>query len=86
MLVISLFGTANFKPLRSFGIGMGAHLVGFSISIWSWGDGYFLSILPSLPTFLLMYGTSSVHAFMTEGKQKRMIKGAFAQYLLALLV
>ena len=28
-----------------------------------------------------MYGASSVHAFMTEGKQKRMIKGAFAQYL-----
>ncbi len=81
MFLISLFGTANFKPLRSFGIGMGAHLVGFSICIWSWGEGYFLSIFLSFPTFLLMYGASSVHAFMTEGKQKRMIKGAFAQYL-----
>ena len=49
---------------------MGAQLVGFSISIWSWGDGYFLSIFLSLPTFLLMYGSSSVHAFLTEGKQK----------------
>ena len=28
-----------------------------------------------------MYVASSAHAFLTEGKQKRMIKGAFAQYL-----
>ena len=56
-------------------------MITFSASIFVWNDGYFLTALISFPSFLLMYVASSAHAFLTEGKQKRMIKGAFAQYL-----
>ena len=81
MLLISFIATSNFKPVRSLLIGIGSHFITFSASIYIWNDGYFLTSLLSFPCFVLMYVASSAHAFLTEGKQKRMIKGAFAQYL-----
>ncbi len=81
MLIISFIATSNFKPVRSLFVGIVSHLITFSASIFVWNDGYFLTALISFPSFLLMYVASSAHAFLTEGKQKRMIKGAFAQYL-----
>ena len=81
MFLISFIATSNFKPLRSLFLGTFSHVITFSVSIFVWNDGYFLTSLISFPCFIFMYVASSAHAFLTEGKQKRMIKGAFAQYL-----
>ena len=81
MFLIAFIATSNFKPVRSLFIGTFSHIITFSASIFVWNDGYFLTSLISFPCFIFMYVASSAHAFLTEGKQKRMIKGAFAQYL-----
>ena len=53
----------------------------FSLSFYLWSEGYFLNILIGLPPFILAYIAGGGQAYLTEGRQKRMIKGAFAQYL-----
>ena len=43
--------------------------------------GHFLNNLIGFPPFILAYIVGGGQAYLTEGRQKRMIKGAFAQYL-----
>ena len=69
------------KPITSFVCGLllcGGWIV---IASYLWLDGFFINALVSLPIFLSTYIASGGHAYLTEGRQKKMIKGAFAQYL-----
>jgi adenylate cyclase len=59
------------------GTGIGA----FGASMLTWQNGYFLTSFAALPSFIFSFIASGAHAYLTEGKQKRQIKGAFAQYL-----
>ena len=69
------------KPIKSFVYGTALCLVWMVIASYSWIDGFFINALISIPIFLLTYMSSGGHAYLTEGRQKKMIKGAFAQYL-----
>ena len=81
MTAIAFFSCSSWKPIRSLAIGLGLNLVSFSLSFYLWSEGYFLNVLIGLPPFILAYIVGGGQAYLTEGRQKRMIKGAFAQYL-----
>ena len=72
---------SSWKPIRSILIGIGGNLIAFFAGFYFWSEGYFINNLIGLPPFLIAYIAAGGHAYFTEGRQKRMIKGAFAQYL-----
>ena len=53
----------------------------FGASILTWQNGYFLTAFAAFPSYVICYVASGAQAYLTEGRQKRQIKGAFAQYL-----
>ncbi len=79
-LLISLI-CSSWKPLSTIFYGIGACLGWLILASFMWVDGTFINALTSIPIFLLTYVASGGHAYLTEGRQKKMIKGAFAQYL-----
>ena len=81
MAIIGFFATQTFNPFFSTGILTMASLGAFGISAFFWQNGYFLSVFGALPSYVFCFVASGAHAYLTEGKQKRQIKGAFAQYL-----
>ena len=72
---------SSWKPIASLVYGSGVCVAWMMIASYSWIDGSFINALSSVPIFLLTYIASGGHAYLTEGRQKKMIKGAFAQYL-----
>ncbi len=81
MGVIGFFATQTFNPFFSAGTLILASLGAFGASVFSWQNGYFLSAFAAFPSYVFCFVASGAHAYLTEGKQKRQIKGAFAQYL-----
>ena len=81
MTIIAFLSCSSWKPIRSLSFGLGFNLVSFFASFYLWSEGYFLNTLIGLPPFIIAYIAGGGHAYLTEGRQKRMIKGAFAQYL-----
>ena len=79
-LIIS-FICSSWKPVSTILFGSGVCLGWFMLASYFWVDGSFINALISIPIFLLTYISSGGHAYLTEGRQKKMIKGAFAQYL-----
>ena len=72
---------SSWKPVSTILYGTGVCLGWLAIGSYFWVEGSFINSLTSVPIFLLTYIASGGHAYLTEGKQKKMIKGAFAQYL-----
>ena len=72
---------SSWKPITTFLYGSGICVGWMILASYYWLDGSFINALSSLPIFLLTYISAGGHAYLTEGKQKKMIKGAFAQYL-----
>ena len=72
---------SSWKPITTLIYGSGVCIGWMMLASYYWLDGSFINALSSLPIFLLTYISSGGHAYLTEGKQKKMIKGAFAQYL-----
>ena len=81
MAIIGFVGTQTFNPFYSAGTLLVAGAGAFVASIVTWQQGYFLTSFAAFPSFLFSFIASGAHAYLTEGKQKRQIKGAFAQYL-----
>ena len=81
MAVIGFLATQTFNPFVSAGILLVSGAGAFGASIITWQQGYFLTSFAALPSFIFSFVASGAHAYLTEGKQKRQIKGAFAQYL-----
>ena len=79
-LMVSLI-CSSWKPISSFLYGTVTCIGWMSLASYFWTEGTFINSLNSIPIFLLTYIASGGHAYLTEGKQKKMIKGAFAQYL-----
>ena len=79
-LIFSL-SCMSFRPIRSMFFGFGS--IGFLIlvSAYFYQNNVFLPSIEAIPIFLIVYVASGAHAFLTEGRQKRMLKGAFSQYL-----
>ena len=69
------------KPISSLLYGVVTCIGWMTLASYFWTEGSFINSLTSFPIFLLTYIASGGHAYLTEGKQKKMIKGAFAQYL-----
>ena len=72
---------SSWKPLSSLLYGTVTCIGWMTLASFFWMEGSFINSLVSIPIFLLTYIASGGHAYLTEGKQKKMIKGAFAQYL-----
>ena len=72
---------SSWKPISSFLYGVVSCVGWMALASYFWMEGSFFNSFASIPIFLLTYIASGGHAYLTEGKQKKMIKGAFAQYL-----
>ena len=72
---------SSWKPISSLLYGLVTCIGWMALASYFWTEGSFINSLTSVPIFLLTYIASGGHAYLTEGKQKKMIKGAFAQYL-----
>ena len=81
MAIIGFLATQTFNPYYSFGALLIASISAFGASTFSWQQGYFLTAFAAFPSYIIGFVASGAHAYLTEGKQKRQIKGAFAQYL-----
>ena len=81
MALVGFLATQTFNPLYSAGILLFTGIGAFGASILTWQNGYFLSAFAAFPSYMICFVASGAHAYLTEGKQKRQIKGAFAQYL-----
>ena len=81
MAIIGFLATQTFNPYYSLGALLLASISAFGASILSWQQGYFLTTFAAFPSYIIGFVASGAHAYLTEGKQKRQIKGAFAQYL-----
>ena len=81
MALVGFLATQTFNPLYSAGILLVTGIGAFGASILTWQNGYFLSAFAAFPSYMICFVASGAHAYLTEGKQKRQIKGAFAQYL-----
>ena len=79
-LLIS-FICSSWKPVSTIFYGIRCLLRLVNSWFFLWVDGTFINALISIPIFLMTYIASGGHAYLTEGRQKKMIKGAFAQYL-----
>ena len=81
MALVGFLATQTFNPLYSAGILLFTGIGAFGASILTWQNGYFLSAFAAFPSYVICYVASGAQAYLTEGRQKRQIKGAFAQYL-----
>ena len=81
MAIIGFLATQTFNPFSSAAILLVSGAGAFGVSIVTWQQGYFLTSFAAFPSFIFSFIASGAHAYLTEGKQKRQIKGAFAQYL-----
>ena len=81
MAIIGFLATQTFNPFSSAAILLVSGAGAFGVSIVTWQQGYFLTSFAAIPSFIFSFVASGAHAYLTEGKQKRQIKGAFAQYL-----
>ena len=81
MAIIGFLATQTFNPFFSAGFLLISGVGAFGVSILTWQQGYFLTSFAALPSFVFSFIASGAHAYLTEGKQKRQIKGAFAKYL-----
>ena len=79
--IIISFICSSWKPVSTILYGTGACVGWLMLASYLWIGGSFINALISIPIFLLTYISSGGHAYLTEGRQKKMIKGAFAQYL-----
>ena len=80
-LIIVMWFCSFWKPIATLFYGISLCLGWMLIASYFWIDGFFINSILSIPIFLLTYISSGGHAYLTEGRQKKMIKGAFAQYL-----
>ena len=81
MTIISIAVSASWRPTLTLLLGLGANICLSGFSFYFWTEGYYLNFLLGLPTFIISYVAAGGHAYLTEGRQKRQIKGAFGQYL-----
>ena len=81
MTIISIAVSSSWRPTLTLLLGLGANICLSGFSFYFWTEGYYLNFLLGLPTFLISYVAAGGHAYLTEGRQKRQIKGAFGQYL-----
>ena len=81
MAIIGFLATQTFNPYYSFGALFIVSISASGASVLSWQQGYFLTAFAAFPSYIIGFVASGAHAYLTEGKQKRQIKGAFAQYL-----
>ena len=81
MTIISIAVSASWRPTLTLLLGLGANICLGGFSFYFWTKGYYLNFLLGLPTFVISYVAAGGHAYLTEGRQKRQIKGAFGQYL-----
>ena len=81
MTIISVAVSASWRPTLTLLLGLGANICLSGFSFYFWTEGYYLNFLLGLPTFVISYVAAGGHAYLTEGRQKRQIKGAFGQYL-----
>ena len=81
MTFISIAISASWRPALTLLLGLGANICLSGFSFYFWTEGYYLNFLLGLPTFIISYVAAGGHAYLTEGRQKRQIKGAFGQYL-----
>jgi len=80
-LIIITWVCSFWKPITTFIYGILLCSGWMAIASYLWIDGFFINSILSIPIFFLTYIASGGHAYLTEGRQKKMIKGAFAQYL-----
>ncbi len=81
MTVISIAVSSSWRPTLTLVFGLGFNIALGAMSFYLWGQGYYLNFLLGIPTFAISYVAAGGHAYLTEGRQKRQIKGAFGQYL-----
>ena len=81
MTIVSIAISAAWRPTLTLLLGLGANICLSGFSFYFWTEGYYLNFLLGLPTFVISYVAAGGHAYLTEGRQKRQIKGAFGQYL-----
>ena len=81
MMLFSVFCCGTFRPVRSALMLLSGQVAFFIISVFLWKSGYFLASFISIPSSILAYVVSGAHAYLTEGRQKQMLKKAFSQYL-----
>ena len=81
MTIISIAISSSWRPTLTLLLGLGANICLGGFSFYFWAEGYYLNFLLGLPTFVISYVAAGGHAYLTEGRQKRQIKGAFGQYL-----
>jgi adenylate cyclase len=81
MTIISIGVSTSWRPTISLILGLGFNIGLGAISFYLWAQGYYLNFLLGIPTFAISYVAAGGHAYLTEGRQKRQIKGAFGQYL-----
>ena len=81
MTFISIAISASWRPTLTLLLGLSANICLSGFSFYFWTEGYYLNFLLGLPTFVISYVAAGGHAYLTEGRQKRQIKGAFGQYL-----
>ena len=79
MLVVASCG--RFSPVRSTLVLVGGQLIFYGLSATAWKHGNFLPFMLSIPPMVAAFVASGSHAYLTEGRQKQMLKKAFSQYL-----
>ena len=77
-LIIITWVCSFWKPITTFIYGILLCSGWMAIASYLWIDGFFINSILSIPIFFLTYIASGGHAYLTEGRQKKMIKGAFA--------
>ena len=81
MMLFSVFVCGTFRPVRSASLLFFGQVGFYIISVFLWNSGYFLASFISIPSSIIAYVASGAHAYLTEGRQKQMLKKAFSQYL-----
>ena len=81
MTIISIVISSSWRPTFTLVLGVSFNAVLGILSFYLWTKGYYLNFLLGIPTFAISYVAAGGHAYLTEGRQKRQIKGAFGQYL-----
>ena len=79
LLVVASCG--RFSPVRSTLVLVGGQLIFYGLSATAWKHGNFLPFMLSIPPMVAAFVASGSHAYLTEGRQKQMLKKAFSQYL-----
>ena len=81
MMLFSVFCCGTFRPVKSASLLLSGQIACFILSVFLWKGGYFLASFISIPSLAISYVASGAHAYLTEGRQKQMLKKAFSQYL-----